>query len=109
MKPRCLLLILIPVLIASAAEAQESLKYQLPPDEIVKIVDAPQTPLVSISPDKQKMLLMETPPIVTIGELAEEELRIAGIRIDPSVNGRSRQTGFRSFRIIISTVQALPS
>lgn len=29
--------------------AQDALKYQLPPAEIIKIVDSPQTPSVSVS------------------------------------------------------------
>ena len=51
------------------------MKYQLPPAEIVKIVDAPLTP------DKANILLIERSSIITIEELSDEELRIAGIRI----------------------------
>ena len=92
-----LVLFLLPVLISFA---QEDLKYQLPPDEIVKIVDAPLTPMVLISPDKTTILLLERPPIITISELASEELRIAGLRIDPAVSGPSRQTWFKSYRLM---------
>ena len=81
-----------------SVNAQEELKYQMPPDEIVKIVDAPVTPVISISPDKSAMILIERSPIVTIKDLSAPELRLAGLRIDPSTNGPSRQalnTGFR--------------
>ena len=44
---------------AMISSAQEALKYQLPPKEIVKIVDAPQTPQISLSPDKATILLLE--------------------------------------------------
>jgi dipeptidyl aminopeptidase/acylaminoacyl peptidase len=80
--------------------AQDALKYQLPPTEIIKIVDAPQTPLVSVSPDKSNILLIERPGIITIEDLSEEELRIAGLRIDPAISGRSRQTYNKGFRIM---------
>ena len=50
--------------------AQEPLKYQLPPEEITKIVDALQTPGVSVSPDKSTILLIERSSIITIRELA---------------------------------------
>lgn len=84
----------------SIVSGQESLKYQLPPADIVRIVDAPQTPAVSVSPDKQNMVTVEKPPIITIAELSAEELRIAGIRINPANNGPSRMTYNKGFRII---------
>lgn len=80
--------------------AQEALKYQLPPAEIVKIVDAPQTPAISVSPDKLNILLIERPGIITIEELSAEELRIAGLRIDPASSGPSRQTYNKGFKIM---------
>mgnify|MGYP001182361786 CR=1 FL=1 len=98
-----------------AASSQESLKYQLPPDEIVKIVDAPATPMVSVSPDKSMMLIIERPPLITIRELSAEELRLAGLRIDPATNGPSRQTFNKGYRLMdikginIREISGLPS
>jgi dipeptidyl aminopeptidase/acylaminoacyl peptidase len=80
--------------------AQEALKYQLPPSEIVKIVDATPTPGVSMSPDKSNILLIERPGSITISELSAEEFRIAGLRIDPAISGPSRQTYNKSFKIM---------
>ena len=80
--------------------AQEALKYQLPPADIIKIVDAPQTPTVSISPDKSNILLIERHGIITIEDLSAEEFRIAGLRIDPAISGPSRQTFNKSFKLM---------
>jgi dipeptidyl aminopeptidase/acylaminoacyl peptidase len=80
--------------------AQEALKYQLPPAEIIKIVDAPQTPTISISTDKSSILLIERPGIITIVDLSEEEFRIAGLRIDPAISGPSRQTYYKNFKLM---------
>jgi dipeptidyl aminopeptidase/acylaminoacyl peptidase len=88
------------VFILYNSSAQEALKYQLPPAEIVKIVDAPQSPLVSVSPDKSNIILIERSGIITIEELSAEELRIAGLRIDPSISGPSRQTYNNGFKIM---------
>ena len=88
------------IVIISIATAQEGLKYQLPPAEIVKIVDAPQIPAVSVSPDKTNIILIERPGIITIKELSAEEYRIAGLRINPATNGPSRQTFNRAFTIM---------
>jgi dipeptidyl aminopeptidase/acylaminoacyl peptidase len=80
--------------------AQEALQYQLPPAEIVKIVDAPLTPSVSVSPDNTSIILIERSPLITIEELSAEELKLAGIRINPAVSGPSRQTYNRSYSIM---------
>lgn len=82
------------------ASSQEPLKYQLPPDEIVRIVDAPVTPLISVSPDKATIALVERAPIITINELSADELRLGGLRINPANNGPSRQTFNKSFRLV---------
>lgn len=67
--------------------------YQMPPKAIADIIDAPPTPSVNFSPDNQWMLIMDRASLPSIEELAQPELRIAGIRINPRTNGPSR-TGF---------------
>ena len=95
--------------------AQEAEKYMLPPEAIVKIVDAPQTPAVSVSPDGTTIILIDRPGLITIKELASEELRLAGLRIDPATSGPSRQTFNKGFLIMnvdgtnIREVKGLPS
>jgi dipeptidyl aminopeptidase/acylaminoacyl peptidase len=79
---------------------QEPLKYMLPPAEIVKIVDAPLTPSVSVSPDKTSIILIERSAIITIEELSAEELKLAGLRINPAISGPSRLTYNKGFRIM---------
>jgi dipeptidyl aminopeptidase/acylaminoacyl peptidase len=74
----------------TVAIAQDNTGYQLPPEEIVAIVDAPQTPGVLASPDNSTLLLLDRPGLVTIAELSKPEMRLAGIRFDPSTNGLSR-------------------
>ncbi len=64
--------------------------YKMPPKAIADLVDAPATPSVSVSPDKQKMLIMERASLPSIEELSQPELRLGGIRINPQTNGRSR-------------------
>ena len=100
MKCKLFFIAVIQILVLSVATAQEALKYQLPPAEIVKIVDAPQIPLVSVSPDKTSIVLVERPGIITIKELSAEEYRIAGLRINPATSGPSRQTFNLGFKIM---------
>lgn len=103
------------IILAASLQAQDALKYQLPPSEIVKIVDAPMTPLTSVSPDKASILLIERSSIITIRELSAEELKIAGLRIDPATTGPSRLTFNKGFKIMntdgtnIREVSGLPA
>jgi len=78
---------------ATLISAQDKTGYQLPPEGIVSLIDAPQTPSVLLSPDNQTMLLMHRPGLPTIADLSKPEMRLAGIRFDPSTNGPSRGQG----------------
>lgn len=68
-----------------------------PSQELIDLVDGARTPSVSISPDREMLLLQHRPALPSIEELAQPELRLAGIRINPNTNGPSRPnyiTGF---------------
>lgn len=69
-------------------------RYLEPPPAIARILDAPQTPAVSLSPARDWMVLMERPSLPGIAEVAAPELRLAGVRLDPATNGPSRASGF---------------
>lgn len=77
--------------------AQEALKYQTPPEEILKLADAPFTPYLSVSPDKKILMFFEAPSLKPLRELAQPELKLAGLRINPRTNGRSR--GYNFYRV----------
>jgi dipeptidyl aminopeptidase/acylaminoacyl peptidase len=62
--------------------------YKLPPKEIVDIVDAPPTPMVSMSPAGDVMALIDRESMPSIAYLSEPILRIAGMRITPALNSR---------------------
>lgn len=64
--------------------------YQMPPPEVAALVDAPSTPGLSLSPDRSVMLLLHSPGVPTINDLAQPELRLGGSRINPRNNGPSR-------------------
>ncbi len=64
--------------------------YQLPPQDMIDLADAPSTPSISISPGNDLILLIDNPELPSIADLAGAELRLAGIRFDPVTNGPSR-------------------
>jgi dipeptidyl aminopeptidase/acylaminoacyl peptidase len=92
-----------------AARAQNSLQYQLPPKAIVDIVDALPTPGIEISPaggaaGKRWMLIEHFSGLPTIADLAQPELRLAGLRFNPKTDGPSRGRYDTSLEL-----QALPN
>lgn len=87
------------ILCLTSLMAQEKLSYQMPPQEMVEIVDAPESPAVSISPNHQWMLMMARASLPSIEDLAQPELRIAGLRINPATNGPSRGRYYHGLKI----------
>ena len=71
--------------------------YQLPSQAIVDLIDAPPTPFLSLDPNRRCLIMMHRPSLPPIEEVGKEEVRLAGLRIDPVTNGPSRvpySTGF---------------
>ncbi len=77
---------------AALAAAQEG--YRTPPAEIARIAEAPPTPGISVSPDKNHTALTHRSSLIPLADLSRPELRIAGLRIDPAANARSRRRIF---------------
>jgi dipeptidyl aminopeptidase/acylaminoacyl peptidase len=77
-----------------AVEAQTALKYQEPPKAIVELVDVRPAPIVDVSPADQtgrRWLLIEpVSGLPSIADLAQPEMRLAGLRFNPKTNGPSR-------------------
>lgn len=84
------LLILLFILPFFHAHSQLDVTYQEPPEEILKLADAPPLPSVRIDDRAEWMLLLERSSFKTLEELAAEEYRLAGLRINPNTNGQSR-------------------
>jgi dipeptidyl aminopeptidase/acylaminoacyl peptidase len=97
------LLLTLPAVDATAATApSDSASYQTPPQALVDIVDAPLTPGVMVDPHRQWLLVQDRPSLPSIAELAERELRLAGLRIRPRTHAPSRAgyiTGLRLVRL----------
>lgn len=93
-------LLLATLAFTGAVGAQET--YRKPPAEIVKILEAPPTPMVTLNPQRTLMLLIERESMPPISELAKPMLRLAGARLNPNTNGPfspARNIGFTLKRI----------
>lgn len=71
--------------------AQDDAGYTLPPKDIADMLLAPSSPSVSVDDKGEWMLLMQSSSYPSVEELAQPELRIAGLRINPANYARSRQ------------------
>ncbi|SDB47034.1 Dipeptidyl aminopeptidase/acylaminoacyl peptidase [Flavobacteriaceae bacterium MAR_2010_188] len=70
--------------------AQVNLEYQDPPASILELVNAPLVPSVQIDSKGENVILLYRDAYKSISELSEEELRLAGLRINPKTNIGSR-------------------
>eukprot|EP00898_Chlorokybus_atmophyticus_P008599 jgi/Chlat1/8740/Chrsp9S08567 len=94
---------------ASEQDAPPESTYQMPPAEIAAIVDAEPSPNVSISPQRNVLIYLHRPSLPSIAELARPELRLAGLRIDPDSNSRSRMTSYTKITVADLGSQGFPT
>jgi dipeptidyl aminopeptidase/acylaminoacyl peptidase len=87
------------LLLLSVLSGQENLPYQIPPREILELVDVPRAPSVWMNEEKSVMVLMYRDAFQSIEELSRTELRLGGLRIDPVTNIGSRTTYVNDIKI----------
>ena len=92
-------LLLATIMAASALIEAEDFSYQQPSKEIQEVLNAPPTPLISVSPQRDYAILMQGVRYPPIAEVAQPMLRLAGIRIDTKTNGMHLAPYFVSFAI----------
>jgi dipeptidyl aminopeptidase/acylaminoacyl peptidase len=73
--------------------------YKLPPKEVIDILDAPPTPVVSASPRGDAILLVEFQSQPSIALVSRPFLRLAGLRIDPQLNSRQRLQQYTGIQV----------
>jgi dipeptidyl aminopeptidase/acylaminoacyl peptidase len=91
------------LLLGSAVQAQTDLNYQVPPKAIVDLVDVKPTPMVELSPKdktgKQWVVIEAISGLPSMGDMAQPELRLAGLRFNPKTNGPSRGRYFTALSL----------
>lgn len=79
--------------------AQENLDYQKPPQEILELVDVPLAPSTIIDSEGEMMIFLYRDQFKSIAELSEQEMRLAGLRINPVTNINSRARYFNDIKV----------
>ncbi|MES2520292.1 MAG: prolyl oligopeptidase family serine peptidase [Bacteroidota bacterium] len=82
----------IVVLLCFNVKAQDAIEYKTPPTAILNLAIAKPSPSVSVNDKGDFMLIIERSAMPTVEELAQPELRIAGLRINPNNFSPSRST-----------------
>ena len=77
-------------LLNTAAVAQEAATYKAPPAPLQAIVEQLRAPSVNLSPRRDLAAMMKTPTLPSIREVAQPELKLAGLRINPRTYSQSR-------------------
>ncbi len=73
-----------------AALAQEANSYKTPPAALQAIVDQLRAPTINLSPRRDLLAMIKTPTLPSIREVAQPELKLAGLRINPRTYSQSR-------------------
>ncbi|MDR6561385.1 MULTISPECIES: prolyl oligopeptidase family serine peptidase [unclassified Arcicella] len=73
--------------------------YKMPPKVIADLVTANVTPSVSVDSKGEWMVLLQRSAQPSIEQLAQPELKLAGLRINPTNNGPSRTAYFVSIKL----------
>jgi dipeptidyl aminopeptidase/acylaminoacyl peptidase len=96
---RNFLLLLLALVAINTLKAQDAKGYQLPPKDIADLLLAPPTPGVSVDSKGEWMLLSLRNSYPPVEELAQPELRIAGLRFNPNNYALSRQNFISGFSL----------
>ncbi|MEX0996131.1 MAG: prolyl oligopeptidase family serine peptidase [Flavobacteriaceae bacterium] len=86
--------VFISFFILSGIYAQIDLNYQTPHQDILSLADATMPPTMSINNDGSHAILIYRNQYISIEELSEKELRLAGLRINPKTNSSSRARSY---------------
>ena len=79
--------------------SQENINYQVPSSEILDLVEYDRPPSVTYDSDKNFMLFLYRDNYKSIEDLSQQELRLAGLRINPKTNIGSRITYYNNIKI----------
>ena len=83
----------------SIIKAQENYSYQKPPKEILELVDVRLPPRVLIDENRNFIVYLYRDSYKSISELSDPEMKLAGLRLNPNSNSRSRTNYYNNIMI----------
>lgn len=83
--------------------------YQLPAAELQALVDAPRAPAFLLGPKRGTAVLLSSPGLPSIADVAQPELKLAGLRLNPRTRSASRFEFANNIQVLdIPTGQSRP-
>ena len=83
----------------SIIKSQENYSYQKPPKEILELVDVRLPPRVLIDDNRSFIVYLYRDSYKSISELSDPEMKLAGLRLNPKSNSRSRTNYYNNIMI----------
>jgi dipeptidyl aminopeptidase/acylaminoacyl peptidase len=87
------------ILLSAAALSADDVPYHQPPAPVSAALTAAPTPVASVSPRHNAVLLLQGVRYPSIAEVAQPMLRLAGIRIDVNTNGMHLAPVYRALEL----------
>ena len=100
MKIAVMLTALVAVYCIPAAAQDTDAGWQTPPEEIMKVLHAPQLPWIWTAPTGEYLFLAEPSDYPTLAEMSAPMYKLAGIRVNPANNGYHGDHGGKNPYII---------
>lgn len=94
------LVLLFYLLTSITAFAQEELGYQIPKKELLELIDVDLAPTVLNNSKNTVLVLLSRSTYKNIADLSREELRLAGLRVDPKRYIGSRTTYYNKVELV---------
>jgi dipeptidyl aminopeptidase/acylaminoacyl peptidase len=79
---------------------QPAAEWQSPPDDVLEVLHAPPLPRVWTAPTGEHLLLADPVTYPPLAELAAPMHKLAGIRVNPEINGIHGRHGATSPRVV---------
>lgn len=73
--------------------------FKQPPQAVLDVIDAPPIPTVSLSPLRDRMLVVGAEQYPPLSALADQVHRLAGIKINPATGARRRVAGITTLAL----------
>lgn len=102
---KSILVIALSAGITSAGTAQDNLKYQLPPQSIVDLVDVPETPIAIFSKNGHLALLVQAEGFTSIKQVAQPVIGVAGIKLNPANNSTEAEVSGLYINLVLKDVK----
>lgn len=80
-------------------DAQESITYQKPSAEILKLADYERPPSVLMNSKKDWVIFAYRPTYKTLEDLSQQEMKLGGLRINPVTNISSTATYLKNLKV----------